>query len=199
MTVIAFPNYPAPNGASPFLRDFGGILTPFLGGPEQRINRLGLRLGIRVSMPPLETDNGRLFVSRLLQARQDRMLMEWPLLSFDPGVTGAPRIAASATGGSAIAVKGLPSNYPIKEGQFFSLIHAGRRYMHFFSGDVIASAAGNATAAIWPPLRTNVSNNDVLELSQPMIEGLVSPGDEISWEMSLSHHVSFSFTLVEGA
>src|SRR3546814_3371142 len=73
MAVIVLPSDPAPNGATPMLRDFGGTLTPFLGGPEQRINRLGTRLGIRVSMPPMRNgDNGRIFVSRPLQAKQDR-------------------------------------------------------------------------------------------------------------------------------
>src|SRR3546814_6357232 len=77
MAVIVLPSDPAPNGATPMLRDFGGTLTPFLGGPEQRINRLGTRLGIRVSMPPMRNgDNGRIFVSRLLQAKQDRLLMD---------------------------------------------------------------------------------------------------------------------------
>lgn len=199
MSIIVLPSLPAPNGAQPFLRDFGGTLTPFLGGPEQRINRIGMRLGIRVTMPPMETDNGRIFVSRLLQARQDRLRMEWPLLSFDPGATGSPLIATAVTGGTAIAIKGLAASYAAREGQFFSLVHGGRRYMHFFAGDVTASAGGTVTAAIWPPLRTNVSVNDPLELSQPLIEGMVSPGDEISWDMSLAHHVSFGFTLVESA
>src|SRR3546814_3983584 len=70
MAVIVLPSDPAPNGATPMRRDFGGTLTPLLGGPEQRINRLGTRLGIRVSMPPMRNgDNGRIFVSRLLHAK----------------------------------------------------------------------------------------------------------------------------------
>src|SRR3546814_1410678 len=77
MAVIVLPSDPAPNGATPMLRDFGGTLTPFLGGPEQRINRLGTRLGIRVSMPPMRNgDNGRIFVSRLLQARSEEHTSE---------------------------------------------------------------------------------------------------------------------------
>src|SRR3546814_2231823 len=90
------------------LRDFGGTLTPFLGGPEQRINRLGTRLGIRVSMPPMRNgDNGRIFVSRLLQAKQDRLLMDWPPPGFTIGAPGSPLVSTAASGGTALAIKTL--------------------------------------------------------------------------------------------
>ena len=90
---ISLPTDPKPNGATPVLRDFGGVLTPFLGGPEQRINRVGTRFGLRVTMPPLESSvDGRLFVARLNQAKTDRLVMEWPLLDFDPGSPGSPAI-----------------------------------------------------------------------------------------------------------
>src|SRR3546814_17266626 len=36
LAVIVLSSYPAPNAATPMLRDFGGTLTPFLGGPVQR-------------------------------------------------------------------------------------------------------------------------------------------------------------------
>src|SRR3546814_160979 len=106
MAVIVLPSDPAPNGATPMLRDFGGTLTPFLGGPEQRINRLGTRLGIRVSMPPMRNgDNGRIFVSRLLQAKQDRLLMDWPQPGFTIGAPGSPLVSTAASGGTALAIK----------------------------------------------------------------------------------------------
>src|SRR3546814_1999520 len=37
MAVIVLPSDPAPNGATPMLRDFGGTLTPFLGGRSEEL------------------------------------------------------------------------------------------------------------------------------------------------------------------
>ncbi|GLT01810.1 MAG: hypothetical protein AB7E60_15245 [Sphingobium sp.] len=198
---ITLPADPAPNGATPFLRDFGGVLTPSLGGPELRINRVGTRFGLRVTMPPLLSDEaGRLFVARLLQARFDRLLMEWPLLDFDPGTPGAPLISAAVSGGSVIGIKGLAAGYQVREGQFFSIVHGGRRYMHMFTAAATASGAGViAAATIFPMLRSNLAVNDVLEIAKPMIEGNVLPGDELSWELDVARLVGLAFSVVEAA
>jgi hypothetical protein len=198
MTIIVLPDDMVPNDATPFLRDFGGVLTPFLGGEEQRINRVGNRFGLRVTIPPkLYRDRGMVLVSRLLQARQDRLRMRWPLLGFNPGATGSPAIAATVTGGMAIPLKGLPAGYPIREGQFFSIIHNGRRYVHMFTADVAASGGGTVTASIFPMLRKGLSVDDVVELLLPMIEGFVLPGEELSWRMSVDKMVDVSFSVVE--
>lgn len=198
---ISLPADPAPNGATPFLRDFGGVLTPSLGGPELRINRVGTRFGLRVTMPPLLSDEaGRLFVARLLQARFDRLLMEWPLLDFDPGTPGAPLISAAVSGGSVIAIKGLAAGYQVREGQFFSIVHGGRRYVHMFTAGATADSSGLISAAtIFPILRTSLSVNDVLELAQPMIEGNVLPGDELSWDVDTARLIGLSFSVSEAA
>src|SRR3546814_16232149 len=91
------------------LRDFGGTLTPFRGGPEQRINRLGTRLGSRVSMPPMRNgDNGRIFVSRMLQAKQARWLMDCPQPGFPIGAPGSPHVSTAASGVTALAIQTLP-------------------------------------------------------------------------------------------
>lgn len=195
---IALPTYPAPNGAQPLLRDFGGVLTPFLGGPEQRINRLGTRFGIRVTMPPMRGEGARQFVSRLLRGRQEGVLLPWPLLDFDPGSPGAPLVSATASG-TALPVKGLAPGYTVREGQFLSIVHAGQRYVHMSTGDVTASGGGSANLSIFPTLRLTMSTNDVIELEQPIIEGLVSPGDELGWQMDLAHTIGLSFSVMERA
>lgn len=194
---IALPTSPAPNGAQPLLRDWGGVLTPFLGGPEIAIERLGKRFGIRVTMPPMRGEVARQFVSRLLRGKKEGVLLEWPLLDFDPGSPGSPTIYTPAAGGSAIAMQGLSPGYAIKEGQFFSVIHSGRRYMHMSTGNVTANGSGTAAVSIFPQLRTAVSISDTIEMDPPMIQGLVSPGDEFGWDMALEHTVGLSFSVME--
>ncbi|EPR14192.1 hypothetical protein M527_29200 [Sphingobium indicum IP26] len=200
MAVITMPDWVVPSAAEPFLRDFGGVLTPFLGGPEQRINRLGNRFGLRVTLPPVPTRDKALIVqSRLLRAREDRLRMEWPQPDFDTGNPGAPLVSANVTSGTAVPLKGMTPGYVVKEGQMLAIIHAGRRYMEMAAADVTVAGDGTASLAVWPLLRSSLSNNDVVEIAAPRIEGLVSPGDELSWQISVDRLASFSFTLSEGA
>ena len=197
MAAIALPTCPLPDSMQPFLRDFGGHLTPFLGGPEQRINRIGTRFGVRYAMPPMEGEDARAFVARLMRGRFDRMLMPWPATEFDFGDPGDPIISATAGGGSAISVGGLDLGYTIREGQFFSILRSGRRYVHMSTGDVTPNGSGIAAVGIFPPLRTAISAGDGVELETPMIEGLVSPGDEIGWSIALELETALAFSVVE--
>ncbi|MEL6876232.1 MAG: hypothetical protein AAGM33_12230, partial [Pseudomonadota bacterium] len=197
---ISLPANAIPNGASPLLRDFSGIATPFLGGPEIRYEGIGTRFGLNVSMPMQESaDDGRILVSRLLQARSSRLLMPWPLLDFDPGSPGSPVVDGAVTGGSALPVAGLSAGYQAKEGQFFSIIHNSRRYVHMITGDGTANASGDLALGIFPMLRTDLTAGDVIELAQPMIEGHVLPGDELRWQMSIDRHIGVSFSVMEAA
>lgn len=200
MAVIVMPDWVVPNAAEPFLRDFGTVLTPFLGGSEQRINRLGTRFGLRVTLPSMPTRDKALIVqSRLLRAREDRLRMAIPQPDFDTGAPGAPLVASAVTSGTMLPLKGMTVGYTVKEGQFLSIIHSGRRYDHIFAADGTVAGGGTLSAAIWPLLRTPLSVNDVVEIAAPMIEGLVSPGEELSWQISVDRLASFSFTLSEGA
>ncbi len=193
---IALPTWPAPAGAEPWLVDFGGELVPFLGGPVQRINRLGTRLGLRVTMPPMRGDVARQFQTRLLRAKFDRALLEWPLLDLDPGAPPNPQINATSSG-TAVSVKGLGSGYQVVEGQPLSIIHGGRRYVHLATGSVVANGAGVAAIGVFPPSRVTYSVNDTVEIVTPIIEGLVSPGDELGWSLAVEHTMGFSFSVVE--
>lgn len=200
MAIIDLPAWAVPNDAVPYLRDFGSVLTPFLGGPEQRINRLGTRFGLRVTLPAMPTRDLALTVqSRLLQARFDRLRMAWPQPDFDVGLPGAPRIAAAVTAGMSVPLKGMTPGYAVKEGQMLSAVRGGRRFMHMFAADGLVGVDGTLQATIWPMIRASLITNDVIELAPPMIEGLVSPGDELSWQISVDRLASFSFTVAESA
>jgi hypothetical protein len=60
-----------------------------------------------------------------------------------------------------------------------------------------AGIGGVATLAIWPPLRTPLSVNDVVEVAQPKIEGNISPGDELGWQQAIDLTSTIEFTVVE--
>lgn len=199
MAVISFPAGVVSSDASPMVRRFGGVLTPFLGGPEQNIKRLGTRFGIRIVLPAQRTrDQALIIQSRLVQALDNDLLFKWPQPGFNTGNPGAPLVASTATG-MAVALKDVTVGYLVREGQFLSFIHGGRRYLHMVTADAIVGGGGTVAIAIWPMLRVVLSANDVVEIAEPKIEGLVNKGEETSWQMSVQKLAAFSFTLSESA
>jgi len=196
---ITLPSSLSPRRVSPFLLDFGAVLTPFAGGPSQRINRLGMRLGAQVTMPPLRSDReGPLLVSRLVQARSDELLLDCPLVDGSWTSAGTPLVRVAVTGGTTLQIKGLPAGYALDEGRIFSLVRSatGRRYVHGFAAQGTADGSGNATASVWPPMRTSFAVNDVIELATPKMQGHVVD-DQLGWEMALARRTSLSFTVHE--
>lgn len=193
---VTLPTDPAPAGAVPLLVDFGGELTPFLGGEVRRLNRIGTRMGLRVTMPPIRGDVARQFQVRLMRGKQEGAVIEWPLLDLDPGSPPAPAIA-SASNGTALALKGLGAGYTFVEGQPVSVVSGGRRYFHLTTGAATASGGGTVSLGVFPPTRVTYAVDDVVEVALPKIEGRVSPGDELSWEYAVTHTMGFAFSIVE--
>lgn len=197
MAAIELPTCPMPIEAMPFLRDFGGELVPFLGGPEQRINRLGTRWGVRYTMPEMEGEEARQFIARLSRGKVSRVVMPWPRSDFDPGEPGTITVRVAATGGSVILLQGFPNGYTAREGQFLSIIHEDRRYVYMVTADIPVGFDGRANLPIFPALRTSIDVDDVVEVAAPMIEGHVMPGDEWSWSLDLIGEAGLAFTIAE--
>jgi hypothetical protein len=194
---ITLPDGIVPNGAEPFLVEFGGVMQPFLGGPAQMINRMGTRLGVRFTIPPtVYADKGMALISRLMRAKSDRLVTEWHQPGFAPGTVGVPLVAAAVSGGTTLQIKGLPAGKVVREGQFLSVVR-GSRYLHSFAADGAADGSGNLSASVWPPIRTLLLVNDAIEIATPQIEGHVSPGDELNWRISVERLVDVSFSVVE--
>lgn len=195
--MIELPSLPAPVNAEPALIDFGGWVTPPLGGRTQRVDRLGNRFKIAVTMPPMPSqDVGRVFVRRLIAGKFEGVRMEYPLLSFAPGIPGNPVVNGNGQAGRSLAVRGFAPGYQVKEGQFFSHVHAGGRCLYVSDGNVTANGSGVAAVPISPMLRVQPADGDVLEFAQPMIEGFVR-GEEWSWTMSVDHLMRLQFELEE--
>ena len=194
--MIEFPDNIAPNGCTPTLMDYGGVLRSAIGGATQKIDRLGSRFRVELSFPPMTESDGRIFVSRLIRAKREGLRVEYPLLSVDQGLPGSPVVNLAGQTGFALSVRGLTPNYTGKEGFWLSIVNSGQHYMHNVAGNFTASAAGLATIPIFPALRVPFLDADVVHLGKPMIEGLVD-GDEIGWQMSLAHHIEFSVAIEE--
>jgi hypothetical protein len=198
--MIDLPAHPAPSAATPSLIDFGGFLEPMLGGAVQRIERLGNRFRINVTMPPLPSaDLGRVWLSRLLRGKSEGARMEYPLLGFDPGVPGAPVVDLAGQAGRTLNLRGLTPAYAIREGQPFSVQNAaGRHFLHFADAGVVVASNGKAAVPLSPMLRFAFADGATCHFTKPMIEGFIK-GDAFDWEMSLEHNLGLSFTIDEAA
>ncbi len=197
MSVI-LPTSPAPtDGTQPSFLDWGGTLRPIFGGALQKLRRLGDRFAISVVMPPMtNADSGRVWIARLIRGRGEGVVLPWPQPGFDPGAPGAPLVKGANQSGSTLAIDGFAPGYQVVEGQFFSIVHGGRRYLHVATADVVASAQGEATVSFSPMLRIKPADNAVCEFAQPMIEGLLG-GDEQSWTPSAARTVGLTFSIQE--
>lgn len=191
---IVLPTNVAPVSYSPSLVDFGGELTPALGGPVQRINRLGDRWSVQVQMPAMDADEARIWISRLVQGRKSSCLLAWPQPTAIGG-EGAPRVNGGSQAGTSLAIDGLPAGKSIVEGAFFSIVGPDRRYLHQVVAAAVASGSGAVTLSIEPALRIIPADNAVVELATPMIDGMVQGG--VSWSVDMAAEYGLSFTLVE--
>lgn len=195
--MIDLPTDIGPQSATPRLLDFGGFLEPGLGGTVQRINRMGSRFAVSVTLPPLRNDTrGRIWVSRLIRGKSEGVRWEYPLLDFDPGPVGSFVVNGAGQAGRTLDIDGGTPNYAFKEGQPFSIEVAGQHYLHFIDSQVIADGTGAAEITFSPMLRVSPTDGAALHFAKPMIEGFIM-GDEFSWQLSLDRLVGISFDIVE--
>lgn len=197
--MIDLPTDPAPRDVSLTLLDFGNTIAPFLGGPEQRINRLGSRYSLAVTMPPMRNaEQGQKFVSRLTRGKSEGVKMKLPLGGVNPGTAaeiGEPKIWVS-TSGRTIRLKGFVEGYTIKEGQMFSVETGGTHYVYMSNTEATVSAGGNVNLEVSPLLRVPHLVDDRVHFLEPMIEGFIE-GQDWQWSYALDHTVGIQFTVRE--
>jgi hypothetical protein len=194
---ITLPSTPGPRRMTPMFQDFGGNLTPALGGSVQRINRLGSRWAFAVEMPPMAGEpDGRIWARRLTSGKQEGVLMAIAQPGLVIGEPGSPVVDGAGQSGSALALRGLAAGHDLVEGQFVSIVAAGRRYVHMICADVSADGAGELTAAITPLLRVSPADGAVVEIAQPYVEGLLD-GDGVNWTVDIGALFGHAFTIKE--
>jgi hypothetical protein len=184
--------------AEPELVDFEASLSPFLGGPSQRLDRLGTRHAITVEMPimPVESE-GRQWIVRLIRAKQEDGFIEYPQVGFSIGAPGYSITAATATeGGRLLAVTGGTPGYAVREGQALTITSNGRRYFYIASAPVIFDGAGSGSIELDVPLREEVTVGNPVNLAKPVIAGRIM---EAGWKWSIdtAGTVGLSFRIEE--
>lgn len=194
---IALPTSPQPNAAVPSYLDWGGVLTPVFGGADQKLNRLGDRFALDVTMPEMRSaDLGMGWVAKLILGQRQGVILPWPQPGFLPGTPGSPVVNGAGQAGSTLLLRGFAPRYAVRLGQFFSIVHGGRRYLHMAAADAAADADGNLSLAIAPMLRVSPANGAICEFAVPMIEGLLE-GNTRDWNLTVAQTTGLSFRIKE--
>lgn len=196
---IYLPQSPLPRSASPAPIVFGGWQTPPTGGIESWLGFMGSRLSMAIETPNLKPEpDGRIWTAALLDAwlTGETVACPFPQPGFDVGSPGRIVVDGAGQAGMVLKVRGATSRYVFRRRQFFSVIHAGRRFLHYVRQDVRAGADGRATVPIGPMLRMQPADGDVCEFGIPIIEGKLS-GDAGGWKMVPARVQSLSFTISE--
>lgn len=152
------------------------ILRPAFGGPRLPLARKGDHWAIDVDVGGLEPVCGAALVADLVRAAGETVSLALPSMGADALLAADPAVFGAGQAGSLLTVDGLPVGYSVRKGRMLSIIISGRRYVHMVTTAVVADGAGRATLAIWPMLRAQPANDDVVELRAPRIEGFVEDG-----------------------
>lgn len=193
--MIDLPSYPPPASAEPVFIDAGATVGATV---EQRVEKIGSRFGLSVSMPPMRGDKlGRQWIAKLLQGKSEGVRIAWPLQGFKPGVPGAVKVNGAGQSGRTLVVDGASANYVFRAGQPFNHVPAdGEELLYFIAEEVIANGSGQATLTIEPMLRLEPADNDNLEFGAPVICGFLEAGD-LPWSLSIAKWTGLGFGLRE--
>lgn len=176
--------------------DYGGILRPTLGGPDQRLNRLGNRFYLDVTLPPMTYDDGRIWIADLIRGQTEGVIFPWPQVEFDIGAPGNPLVNGAGQIGTTLSMDGFTPSYAVRKGQFLTIVSGGRRYLHIFTAQAVASTTGTLSASVAPMLRISPADNSSVIVRAPAIEGFIE-GNERSWNISAARHVGLQFRITE--
>jgi len=195
--MIILPSSPAPRLVEHQPIDFGFVQRPATGAPGTRIDRPGERIKAAFTFPAMPASTASIYVSRLMRAKSEGLRIPFPL-PRSQGSPGNPAVAGSASAGTVLNIDGATPGYQILEGYWLNVVDSeGVHYLHNVAADVTVSGGGSATLSVWPPLRADLVDGNLVVLDTPKIEGIVIEHSPIP----LPHNriVRIDFTLEEMA
>ena len=196
---VELPQPRLPQAATPKLLDYGADQKAPGGGASQRLNRLGNRFSLDITYPRLKPEpDGRILSARLRRAKTEGALFPVPQPGLAIGVPGAPVVNGAGQAGSSLALRGFVAGYAVREGQFFSIIHGGRRFLHTAAADTVANASGQLVLPVTPMLRIKPADAAICEFAKPYIEGPIS-GSSVDLQWTAAKAMIPTITITERA
>jgi len=191
--MITLPTIPHPRAVTVSAVSNTNELRSAFGGALQRIQRKGTTFKADFELPPMRYADALAWVG--LDVEADTVLMVVPQPDVDTGAPGTPLVNGASQAGSSLILDGLSPQYVIGVGRYISVVTSSRRYHYKVSADVVADASGNATVALTTMLRTSPANNDVVEVSEPKIEGYARTTG--GWSVDVARVVGLAFSIEE--
>lgn len=191
---LALPDWPSPAKMTVRLVSARATLNPVFGGDVQRLNRMGSRYALDVEMPGMTYVQAMAWSDVNDEDGTVTMLLVQP--GFDTGAPGSPAVAGASQSGSVLNVDGVTPHYVFRKDQWISITTSGRHYAYRLKSEVVADAAGVAALPLRTMLRVSPADNDLVEVSEPRIEGFATVSDD-TWSVDTSGLVYLSFTIEE--
>jgi hypothetical protein len=197
MASVTLPTAPGYASFRPFLVDAGGVQRGALGGVGQRVNRLGSRFGIEITLPPLESGQAAMnWVGALNVGLREGVIAQWPQLGFSTGSPGSVLVNGAGQAGFTLNVDGGTAGYIARSGQFLNFTAGGRKMLHHLRSDLALNGSGAGALPIFPDIRVSPADNSAVSFTDPVIEGWLE-GDDRSWSVDQARTVGLSFTVIE--
>lgn len=194
---ILLPSTPGPTQADISYNDWGGVIGSPLGGADQKLNRLGDRFSLSVSLPPMESHGAaREWIAALVLAQKVGAIYEFPQPGFVVGAPGLPVVDGAGQSGTTLNIRAATVSYAFRGAQMISVIHGGRRYLHMVPSGVVVNSLGKVALPIAPMMRAPYADGATIEVGRPMIEGFLE-GNAREWTIDLALHVGLSFKITE--
>lgn len=161
--------------------------NPTLGGPSQRIARMGDRWSVKFDVAPMRTRDAEPLISVLLAGLSEKVIVEVRQSGVDLSAYGNGTVTGAASGRSLNHSGGGPTKFV---GQFFSVVKNGVRYLHRIT------AVTGATLAFLPMLKVALTGGETIEFGSPKVEGFID-GNSQAWTVGRIANAGLSFTLIE--
>lgn len=152
--------------------DFGAMRVPPLGGRAQRVNRLGNRWAVEVSLPPMALPDARAWSAALTSAVQNGARWKLRQVGLTVTVGGGCQVNGAGQLGTSLVCDGALRGGAVPAGAFVSLLTGGVRYLHQTAAPVVANSSGALTLPLAEPLRVVPADNAPVEFA-PQIEGMI--------------------------
>lgn len=171
------PTTPGPIKANVRLVSQQNELRSAFDGAIQRLIRLGSRYAIDLEWEPMDYEESLAFIG--LRRDADTVVVSVPQPGVEIGSPGTPRVSGGGQLGSTLIVDGVTPGYVLGAGRYLSVITGGQRYLYATAQSATANGSGVITIPLEVPIRFPPSDDDVVEIAEPKIEGFATFGEDL--------------------
>jgi hypothetical protein len=185
---ITIPSLPNATSTEYTLNSSATDQKPYLGGPVQRISRMGDKWSVKVQCPPLKARQAAAVLATLTAGLSEKVVLEVRQPGLDlSAYNDTGTVTGAAAGRTMVHAGGGTTKFV---GQLFSVISNGVRYLH-----QITLVSGQ-TINFVPMLKVPLAGGETIEFRTPKIEGFIT-GNSQSWTQGRLANVGVTFQVDE--